>query len=163
MKKYKVNEGDYFALSLSEMEEDILNFKEPYAFGRVVAILPSKKQIVEIFKYHGSITDDVEMLRESGRLFSPVSVAAALHNGRWKVIKSDPSYTRKDADFDNIKLAMTAGQPRHMWQLWQGGVTRKASPEELEGVEDFIIYLPVQLEARIRKELKILENDPHKN
>jgi hypothetical protein len=158
MKSHKVNEGDYFALSLSETEEEILNFKEPYAFGRVVAILPAKDQIVEIFKYHGSMTDDVEMLKNSGRLFPPVSVAAALHYGRWKVVKSDPSYTRKDADFDNIKFAMTLGQPRHMWQIWQGGITRKASPEELNGVENFIIYIPIQLEKRIRKELKILKD-----
>lgn len=156
MKKYKVNEGDYFALSLSESEEDILGFKEPYAFGRVVAILPAKNQIVEIFKYHGPMTDDTEMLKKSGRLFPPVSTIAALSQGRWRIIKSDPSYTRKDADFDNIKLSMKRGQPLHLWQLWQGGVTRKASPEELEGVEDYIIYAPTQLEERVRKEMKAL-------
>ena len=163
MKRYKVNEGDYFALPLSESEEEVLNFKGPYAFGRVVAILPAKNQIVEIFKHHGPMTDDTEMLKRSGRLFPPVSVMAALSQGRWKVIKSDPSYTRKDADFDNIKLAMTRGQPRHLWQLWQGGVTRKASPEELEGVEDYIIYAPTQLEERVRKEIKTLENSARRS
>ena len=100
------------------------------------------------------MTDDVAMLRESGRLIQPVSVAAALKSGRWRVIASDPAYTRKDADFDNIKLAMTRGQPRHMWQLWQGGKTRKATEEELKGVEDYVIYAPTQLEERIRQELK---------
>lgn len=158
MKKQRVNEGDYFAVPLSETEEDILAFKEPYAFGRVVAILPAKNQLVEIFKHHGLMTDDTGMLKRSGRLFPPVSAVAALSQGRWRVIKSDPSYTRNDADFNDIKLAMTRGQPRHLWQLWQGGVARKARPEELEGVEDYMIYAPTQLEERIRREIDRLEN-----
>ncbi len=52
MKKKNYQEGDLFALSLSKNAEEIKEFKAPYAFGRLIAINPSKDMIVEIFKYY---------------------------------------------------------------------------------------------------------------
>ena len=49
MRKVKYKEGDIFAVSLAKSEENIIKFLPPYAFGRIIAIFPSKDQIVEYY------------------------------------------------------------------------------------------------------------------
>jgi hypothetical protein len=155
MKKQKFSEGDYFAIPISDEESAVQAFQAPYAFGRLIAILPSKNQIIEIFRYTSDkLPDDVSVLHESGRLFDPVSTMAGLMMGRWRVIKSNPGFDREDAHYSEIRLAMKRGVPQHMWQLWRGGKAVSATPEELLGIEEYIIYAPQQVEQRIRTEMQ---------
>ena len=155
MRKIKYKEGDFFAISLDKSEENIKNFLPPYAFGRIIAILPSKNQIVEFFRYFGEMENNTDILLKSGRLFNPVSTAGGLYSGRWRIIKSDPNYNREDARFSQIKLGKYSDDFPHLSQIWIGGKTYPASKEDFKDVEPYIIYAPQQLEQRLRDILNI--------
>jgi hypothetical protein len=150
MAKIKFNEGDFFAVSLCETENEIKKFMPPYAFGRLIAILPSKNQIVEFFNYFGEMINNTDQLLQYGRIFNPVSTAAGLYSGRWRVIKSNPLFKREDAQFSEIKLGQYSEEFPHLSQIWIGGKTYPAQKDDFKNVEPYIIYAPQQLEKRLR-------------
>ncbi|MDR1284808.1 MAG: immunity 26/phosphotriesterase HocA family protein [Campylobacteraceae bacterium] len=154
MSKRKFKEGDFFAISINKSEDERIKFNPPYAFGRLIAILPSRNQIVEFFNYYGDMTNNTDMLLQSGRLFNPISTAVGLYSERWTVIKSDPLFQREDAKFSEIKLGKYSEEFPHLSQIWIGGKTYPAKKEDYKNVEPYIIYAPQQVEERIRNILK---------
>lgn len=146
MKNERYQEGEIFALSLNEEETEIRQFTPPYAFGRLIAINPSKDTIIEIFQYHGEMTDDIEMIKSSGRLFDPVSVIDYARKKRWRRIYLDSDYSYEDGKFSKVKLALGS-------LVWEGGNTRLMREDEKGKYEEYILYAPVQLEEKIRKAL----------
>lgn len=147
MNRKKYVEGDYFALSLCEDEKSLSEFSEPYAFGRLIGINPSKDMIVEIFNYYGKMVEDIEILKQSGRLFQPVSVINYRKNNRWRLLKRDLDYNREIGGYYDVKFDMGN-------LIWEGGKTRRMLSEEVGKYEKMIFYVPVQLEEKIRNAIK---------
>lgn len=156
MKNEKYQEGEIFALSLNAEETEAKQFKPPYAFGRLIAINPSKDTIVEIFKYHGEMTNNIKKIMSSGRLFDPVSVIDYARKKRWRRIYFDSDYTYEKGRFSEVKLSLGK-------LVWEGGNTRLMRADEIGKYEEYILYAPIQLEERIRKALGMNEPKPLSN
>lgn len=52
---------------------------------------------------------------------------------RWKILFSDPGYTKADSRYDAIRFAFES-------ELWIGGASHPASAEQLAGVEPSICW-----------------------
>lgn len=146
MKKvYK--EGDIFAISLAPNGEDMIKFKPPYIFGRLIAINRSKDMIVEIFNYVGNLPDNLNEILDSGRLFEPIDVIDYQYKNRWRVVARSPNYSKDESNYKDIKFDLGSC-------VWVEGKARmKELYEQKQIFPKMINYHPLQVEKMIKEKL----------
>ena len=154
LKRKIYQEGDVFAISLSNLYKSYErneNFIPPYAFGRLILFEPfSKFKIIETFKYYGEMTNDIEMIIKSGRLFEPIVVMDYLYKNRWRIIYSDKNFDKESAGFSEIRFSQGFDT-----LVWEGGKTRAIKKEETGKYKWMINYAPIQVEELIHENIKI--------
>jgi hypothetical protein len=123
------SEGDIFFIPLFlpdwsvRKRDDLLNYgvyKFPadgmYAFGRVIYNFPSNYDLIEVFRYTGSIPAEPDIITRSGRLFAPLSICMGFGNKRYRFIFTDERYDKvRDSAYDKITFLMNETD------IWVGG------------------------------------------
>jgi hypothetical protein len=140
--------------------DDLLNYRAykfpadgMYAFGRVIYHFPSNYDLIEVFRYTGSIPAEPDIITRSGRLFAPVCTCMGFGNKRYRFIFTDERYDKvRDSAYDKITFLMNETD------IWVGGKQITVGREKRNALKDIhqamIIYSPVQLEVKIRAAIK---------
>lgn len=118
--------GDLFYIPAFNKEGDY-----GFVIGRYIELVPTNVgYLIEVFaKFYTAPPKSIEEVDKSQRLFRPIMCSLRFAEiPRWKVLFSDPNYDKSQSDYDNIAIAF------HM-DLWVGGKSRSATPEELNGIE----------------------------
>jgi hypothetical protein len=136
-------------------KDDIINYGSyafpddgVYAFGRLIEIDKSGGDLIEVFKYIGSVPSEPSIIINSGRLFDPVHVSLGFRMKRHRFIFADEHYEKiRDSAYDKITFLLAN-------DIWIGGNSTHIGAEEIRKLsqdhQDWIVYSPSQLETRIR-------------
>jgi hypothetical protein len=117
-----------------------------HAYGRIIEINKATGYLVEIFSYIGTLVEKINGLLNN-RLFDPVMVLPnSFKNGRWRIITHTTNFNKDDVNYSEIKLLMGDSPD---FELWKGGEVFPIEEDEIDGIEEFIIWRPSHLEERI--------------
>jgi len=144
--KNSYKEGDIFAIRIGE---------ERFCYGRIIKERKEKSLIVEVFEeVTGELVSNTEEV-VGDRLFDPVYVTPEpFRDGEWLTVASDEDYECEDAD--EIKFAI--GDDVIGYRIREGigpnQTERRASKEEVQDLEETVIWYYKALEDRIREALE---------
>ena len=145
---FKDNRKNYYRQKLEKSEN--------YAFGRLIESDKTDGDLIEIFNFIGEIPSSAEIVINSGRMFRPLHIAMAFEKKRWRFVFHDDNYDReKDSNYSKITFLLG---DEIFPELWQGGVKHETESYDTTLYDEWIVYLPVQIEDKIRamKEEKCL-------
>lgn len=123
----KAKPGDLFYVPAMSNEG-----KSGFVIGRYIELVPTNVgHLIEVFaRFYTEPPQSIDEVDKSQRLFRPILCSLRFAEiPRWKVLFSDPSYDKRQSDYDKIGIAFDM-------DLWIGGKSRKASKEELSNFED---------------------------
>ncbi|WP_369914996.1 hypothetical protein AB8810_22290 [Xanthomonas sp. NCPPB 3005] len=127
-----------------------------FVIARYIELIPpALGHLVEVFAdFHTQIPASIAQVDRSRRLFRPIFCSLRFSAiPRWKILFSDPGYTKADSRYDAIQFAFET-------DLWIGGTSHPATAERLAGIEPSICWRMDHLMIRVIAHLRgaIAEN-----
>ena len=164
METYKdiLKAGDIFAIPLfidlnEKVTKSYARKKLPsdgrYGFGRFIKDLGGGGVLIEIFDLIDSLDlVSIEKIMQAGRMYPPLtSSGIEFEKNRWRVIFQDPGYQpEKDSHFSEISLLLGEFDSLRVKNL-KTSKEEKATPADEEKFEVWEVWMPNQLEDRIRE------------
>ena len=141
----------FLGLDIKDNNKNYSKYKflpsENYAFGRLIEIDSSGGDLVEIFKYIGTIPSNASEIVNSGLLLDPIHVSLAFNKKRWQFIFEGQNYNKSiQSNYENIKFLL--GIPGNA-KLWKGGVIKEIENYSMNEFNEWIVYPPTKVEKLI--------------
>lgn len=145
--------GDMKENMVSYSKQSFKDKGKEFAYCRVIKDLGASGILVEVFDIIGGLNIDPKEIISSKRLFNPIPIfGLGIKKKRWKKIYDDPDYdAERDSNFSEIRIVK--GMPPHLLELWQNYALTPISETEALKYERWRVWLPTELEERIKNEL----------
>lgn len=141
----KPNPGDLFYIPAI----GILN-QEGFVIARYIELIkPNLGHLIEVFDhFYTEPPKDISDVKTTERLFRPIFCSMRFADiPRWKKLFSDPDYDKSESGYEQISFAF--GQ-----NIWIGGETKMATPEQLVNIEPSICWRMSHIIFRVMAHLK---------
>ncbi|HEU0185142.1 MAG TPA: hypothetical protein VFS27_07495 [Blastocatellia bacterium] len=147
MKKLSVRIGDIFAVPVQ-----VETGHHGFVLGRIISE-ESSWLLIEIFEtLFQDVPTRVDPWMMKKRLFRPVFMKFLFTDiPKWRVIQRNPSFDKREAGYENIRIAFRYALPP---LIWEQGKTRVAKAGELDGLEPSIVWFPERIATRIAAHLR---------
>ena len=123
------------------------NQSEQYAFGRLIENDATNGDLIEIFRYIGTIPTDKKTIINSGLLFYPIHVALGFSKNHWRFVFEDLSYNKyKESDYSSLTFLL--GNNR---EIWKGGIKQEVNQSTIHQYEEWIVFPPTKVEKKIKE------------
>ncbi|EDS4738650.1 hypothetical protein B0C58_004703 [Salmonella enterica subsp. enterica serovar Oranienburg] len=146
----KPEPGDLFyipALNISDVDGFVL--------ARYIEFIkPNLGYLIEVFEHFYTELPEKRSVDTSSRLFRPIFCSMRFSDiPKWKILFSDPDYDKSKSGYERISFAFDGS-------IWIGGVSKKATPEQLINIEPSVCWRMDHIVFRTIAHLKRLV---HKN
>lgn len=121
-----------------------------FVIARYIEFMPpALGHLIEVFaEFHTRIPASIAQVDTSRRLFRPIFCSLRFSAiPRWKILFSDPRYTRSDSRYEEIQFAFGT-------DIWSGGHSHPASADRRSGVEPSICWRMDHLVFRVIAHLR---------
>jgi len=161
-KKLVVNSGDVYFIPLFLYEESSTKSFSRYKFGgeeqefcffRIIDDHLGAGILIEIFNCVGGIETDMNEILSSQRLFKPIYISGlGISKKRWRKVGETKNYNKEtDSNYSSIQFLI--GMPGE-FRLWCNDMESDIdSSQDIDDVEEHIIWTSMQVEKRVLKVL----------